>query len=197
MAVKAVFFDVGETLVDETREWEAIADRLSIPRFTFFGVLGGLALLGERYPGRRAFEILGVEQIPFDGYGVEDLYPDAIGCLRELGRRGYLVGIAGNAPRIEPMLRELVDVVGSSESWGVEKPAPEFFARIALEARCEPGEIAYVGDRVDNDIEPALAAGMVAVHIRRGPWGYLQSGRERAHIRIDSLAELPEALGGV
>jgi hypothetical protein len=27
---------------------------------------------------------------------------------------------------------------------------------------------------VDNDVRPALAAGMAAVHLRRGPWGMLQ-----------------------
>jgi FMN phosphatase YigB (HAD superfamily) len=58
-------------------------------------------------------------------------------------------------------------------------------------------DIAYVGDRVDNDVEPARAAGMVAVHVPRGPWGYLQRGSKRAHIRIGSLRELPEALAGV
>jgi FMN phosphatase YigB (HAD superfamily) len=86
------------------------------------------------------------------------------------------------------------DFVGLSAVWGVHKPSPQFFARVVAEAGCEPGEIAYVGDRVDNDVEPALAAGMVAVHIRRGPWGYLQRGAERAHARIESLAELPQAL---
>jgi FMN phosphatase YigB (HAD superfamily) len=53
--------------------------------------------------------------------------------------------------------------------------------------------IAYVGDRVDNDVLPALAAGMVAVHIRRGPWGYLQQPPPNA-IRITSLDELPDVL---
>ena len=55
-----------------------------------------------------------------------------------------------------------VDVLGSSERWGVEKPTAEFFARIVAEAGAAPEKIAYVGDRVDNDVEPALAAGMVA-----------------------------------
>jgi FMN phosphatase YigB (HAD superfamily) len=53
--------------------------------------------------------------------------------------------------------------------------------------------IAYVGDRVDNDVAPAIAAGMVGVHIRRGPWGHLQQPPPDA-IRIRSLGELPEAL---
>ena len=50
-----------------------------------------------------------------------------------------------------------------------------------------------MGDRVDNDVGPAIAAGMVAVHIRRGPWGYLQEPPDAA-IRITSLDELPGAL---
>jgi len=40
---------------------------------------------------------------------------------------------------------------------------------------CAPTEIAYVGDRLDNDIPPALAAGMIAVFVRRGPWGWIDA----------------------
>jgi FMN phosphatase YigB (HAD superfamily) len=61
----------------------------------------------------------------------------------------------------------------------------------------DAAEIAYVCDRVDNDVAPAATAGMVAVFLRRGPWGYLQADRPEAalaRIRIDSLADLPEAL---
>jgi FMN phosphatase YigB (HAD superfamily) len=57
----------------------------------------------------------------------------------------------------------------------------------------EPAKIAYVGDRVDNDVLPALAAGLVAVHIKRGPWGHLHEPPTAA-IRIRSLDELPAAL---
>jgi FMN phosphatase YigB (HAD superfamily) len=55
-------------------------------------------------------------------------------------------------------------------------------------------EVAYVGDRVDNDVEPALAAGMTAVHVRRGPWGYLHQPPSAA-LRVRSLEELTGALG--
>jgi hypothetical protein len=47
---------------------------------------------------------------------------------------------------------------------------------------------------VDNDVDPALRAGMVAVHVRRGPWGHLHEP-SAGSLRIGSLAELPEALG--
>jgi HAD superfamily hydrolase (TIGR01662 family) len=199
MAVTTVFFDVGETLVDETRAFEVVADAAGVPRLTLFGVVGGVVAQGEQHG--RAFELLGVEWREWPGYEPDDFYPDALPCLVELRRRGYHVGVAGNQPQAcEQFLRDAgldVDCIGSSEGWGVRKPTPEFFARIVAEAGCEPKEIAYVGDRVDFDVVPARAAGMVAVHIRRGPWGYLQEGAEQAHVRIDSLAELPEALARV
>ena len=199
MAVSAVYFDVGETLVDETRAFELLADAMGVPRLTLFGVIGGVLARDE--PHQSVFELLGVEPPDWPGYRPDDLYPDALPALVDLRRRGYHVGVAGNQPQAcEQFLRDIgidVDCIGTSAGWGVSKPAPEFFARIVTESGCEPGEIAYVGDRVDNDVDPAVAAGMFAVHIRRGPWGWLQSGRERAHACIDSLAELPKVLAGV
>ncbi len=44
MGVKAIFFDVGETLVDETRHWGQWADYLGVPKLTFFAALGGVFL---------------------------------------------------------------------------------------------------------------------------------------------------------
>jgi FMN phosphatase YigB (HAD superfamily) len=193
--LRAVFFDVGETLVDETRMWGEIADALGVPRFTFFGILGGLAARGE--PHSRVYELLGVERPESSGFRVEDLYPDARPCLADLRAAGYLLGAVGNTgAEVEAVLAGLVDVAGSSARWGVEKPAPEFFARIVSDAGCAPAEIAYVGDRVDNDVVPALDAGLVAVHLRRGPWGHLHEPPAGA-IRVASLAELPAALGSL
>ena len=196
MAVKAVFFDVGETLVDETRAFEALADAMGVPRLTFFAALGGVLARDGQHG--EVFEMFAVEPPEWPGYRSDDFYSDARHCIVELRRRGYRVGIAGNQPQsCEQFLRDAgieVDCIGTSAGWGVRKPSPEFFARVAAEAGFEPGDIAYVGDRVDFDIVPARAAGMVAVHIRRGPWGYLQRGREQADICIDSLDELPAAL---
>jgi FMN phosphatase YigB (HAD superfamily) len=192
VALKAVVFDVGETLVDETGMWERAADAAGVPRFTLMGVLGGLAARGE--PHSKVWEILGVEW-PASTSMPDEFYADALPCLDRLRSRGLLVGAVGNMPaETEELVREHVDLVGSAGRWGIEKPAPGFFARIAAEAGVSAEEIAYVGDRVDNDVRPSRAARMVAVHIRRGPWGYLQSGTEEAHVRIDSLAELPGVL---
>lgn len=198
MAVTAVFLDVGETLADETAYWGSVADRVGIPRLTFFAGAGALIERGER-DHRRIFELFHVE--PVDGDRGFTLYADALPCLLRLRDSGYLVGLAANQPDwAEAALVAAgveVDVVATSAGLGVSKPSPAFFERIVSAAARPAAEIAYVGDRVDNDVEPALAAGMVAVHIRRGPWGYLQPGREQADVCIDSLDELPEALAGV
>ena len=189
--MKAVVFDVGETLIDESGMWERAADVAGVPRFTLMGVLGGLAARGEHH--RRSWEILGVEP-PASVWNEDDFYPDALPCLERLRSAGLRVGAVGNTPAAaEALLRKHVDFVGSSDRGGIEKPSAGFFERVAAEAGVAPEELAYVGDRVDNDIEPALAAGMTAVHVRRGPWGHLQEPPAAA-IRIRSLDELPGAI---
>lgn len=171
--------------------WERAADAAGVPRFTFMGVLGGLAARGEHHS--RVWEILSVEQ-PASTWRLEDFYADALPCLARLSSEGLLVGAVGNTPaEAEELLRDHVAFVGSSGRWGVEKPAAGFFERIVDETGVAAAEIAYVGDRVDNDVEPAIAAGMVAVHIRRGPWGHLHDPSLEA-IPIRSLDELPDAL---
>jgi HAD superfamily hydrolase (TIGR01509 family) len=190
--VNTVVFDVGETLVDETGIWERAADAAGVPRFTLMGILGGLAARGERHS--RVWDLLGVEQ-PASTWERDELYPDALPCVDRLRSRGLRVGAVGNTPAsVEDDLRAHFDFVGSSTRWGVEKPAPAFFGRIVDESGVPSHEIAYVGDRVDNDVRPALAAGMVAVHVRRGPWGYLHEPPPEA-LRVGGLDELPRVLG--
>jgi FMN phosphatase YigB (HAD superfamily) len=119
-------------------------------------------------------------------------------ALKELG---FLVGVAGNqTARAEQLLRQLnlpVDFIGTSAGWGVEKPSPAFFEKVISECGFPPGEIAYVGDRLDNDVLPALSAGMITVFLRRGPWGYIHAmhpDSAKAHLRVKSLDELPQHL---
>jgi FMN phosphatase YigB (HAD superfamily) len=83
-----------------------------------------------------------------------------------------------------------------SDSMGLAKPDPRFFAR-TLELIGSPpaGQVAYVGDRVDNDVRPSAAAGMRAVWIRRGPWGFLHEDAEgTANLEVRSLDELVERI---
>jgi len=202
VAVRAVFFDVGETLVDEQRYWRLLAERLELEPHVLWAALGVTIARGEEHTA--LWDHLGIERPSDEGlpiYERGDLYLDALPCLQELRRRGYFVGIAGNqTSTLESWARSEslpADVIASSARWGVRKPDPVFFERVVVASGRPAGEVAYVGDRIDNDVVPALEAGLVAVHVRRGPWGYLQPGAERAHIRLDSLAALPQALANV
>ncbi|HET9983717.1 MAG TPA: HAD family hydrolase [Longimicrobiales bacterium] len=212
MSIRAVFLDIGETLFNEARLWEQWADWLGVPHHTVFALLG--ALIERRESHAHVFDLLqpgfdpararaerAAAGLPTDVVVASDVYPDAVECLRELRRRGYFVGIAANQPlAAEDAVRGLgipVDVVATSGRWGVAKPDPAFFRRIVEAAGVPPAQIAYVGDRVDNDVLPALAAGMRAVFVRRGPWGIVHAGWPevaRADLRLDGLAELPDAL---
>jgi len=207
MPIHAVCFDVGETLINETRHWDGWADFLGVPRLTLFTALGVTMERGESL--RRVFQIFrpdldfaNVRQLrAAQGYRYdfqpEDLYPDAIPCLADLRERGFKVLIAGNQPvEAEAALHRLnvpADVIATSAGWGVAKPDAAFFAKV-IEAACEPPDrIAYVGDRMDNDVLPARLAGMRAVHLRRGPWGWMHAEKpdaDQAHLRVDDLTRL-------
>jgi HAD superfamily hydrolase (TIGR01549 family) len=198
MAVRAVFFDVGETLVDEERYWRAMADAAGVGPHVVWAALGKTIERGEEH--WELWRHLGIERPrAWDGlvYSLDDLYPDALDCLERLRADGMLVGLAGNQDeRLERWARSAglpVDLVTGSASLGVRKPDPAFFEALVELAGREPAEVAYVGDRADNDAEPALAAGLLAVHLRRGPWGRLQATPPGA-IAVETLADVPDAL---
>jgi HAD superfamily hydrolase (TIGR01549 family) len=215
--IAAVAFDVGETLIDETRIWSRWADRLGVTRLTMLGVVGAMAALdrpqqdafGIVRPGLDLDEELARWRVDEpdglrENFDADDLYGDVRGCLRALRESGHVVIVAGNQP---PQARAALEAMNLgaeailiSDELGVEKPSPAFFAAVAAAAGVEPPEIAYVGDRLDNDVLPARRAGMRTILLRRGPWGHLHAQRAEAvlaDIVTDSLATLPQHLAGL
>jgi len=196
-------FDVGETLVDEERWWRRLCERAGMQPHVVWAALGVTIDRGEEHDA--LWGHLGLEsptgwwqEIP---YSLDDLYPDAWECLERVGELGFRVGIVGNQTEtLEAWAREAAlpaDVISSSASLGVRKPDPAFFEKVAeLMGHAAP-ELAYVGDRVDNDVLPAAAAGLVAVHVRRGPWGRLQRTPPEAALGLDDLASLADALASL
>lgn len=213
MPIRAVFFDVGETLVDETRLYADYAMRMGVSYEYFLEKIEeGMAL---REPVRNVFARVkpgfdfAAARAERDAegkkfvIGPQDIYDDAAHCLAELKARGYFIGIVGNQPATaEMMLREsglVADFIATSEGWGVAKPEPAFFQKVIEAAGMDPHRIAYVGDRVDNDVLPARAAGLWPILIRRGPWGRAHwdwPEATQAHLRIESLHELTKVLTG-
>jgi hypothetical protein len=55
VVIGSIFFDVGETIVDESREYGTWADWLGIPRHTFSAVFG--AVIARGLDHREAFQV--------------------------------------------------------------------------------------------------------------------------------------------
>jgi HAD superfamily hydrolase (TIGR01549 family) len=210
MTDRWVCLDVGETLIDETRVFRTWAEIFGIPEFTLMAVLGGAITNADKADDwRRFFELI---QHPdwqdsrpdFEArYGAlrpDDLYPDALRAIDGLKARGYRVAVTANQPaRRHAELEALgvrVDAMGMSDAMGVAKPDPAFFQRtLELMGSPDAGDVAYVGDRVDNDVVPSAAAGMRAVWIRRGPWGLLHEDHDGIScLEVRSLDELVERI---
>jgi HAD superfamily hydrolase (TIGR01509 family) len=204
-----VCLDVGETLVDETRVWTCWAEVLGLTPLTLMAALGAAIAAGDF---RTVFDRLGradwrelAPQVEarYGGFGPADLYPDALAAIDGLRAHGYKVAVLANQPaQRSAELRALgidPDVMAMSEEMGAHKPDPEFFRRsLELLGNPEPASVAYVGDRIDNDVRPAAAAGMRAVWLRRGPWALLTADSPpRVALVVDSLSELVGRIGEV
>ena len=211
MPIKAVVFDVGETLINESRMWRGWAAYLKVPEADFSAALNDVIARGE--PLRHVFDRF---RASFDlaaarreratagdseMFDARDLYPDAEPCLRRLRALGYRIGIAGNQPKgAVPALEALdlsADFIAVSAMLGVTKPSAKFFEKIGSMAGASAHEIAYVGDRLDNDILPARAAGMATIFLLRGPWAKVQGCLPEAALanaQLTSLTEIPDVL---
>lgn len=202
-----VVFDVGGVLVDEARVWRGWAELVGLDEAAFHAALGAGIRAGkgiggtvrEMAPGldiRAHRQRLAAWEIPRE----EDLYPDVRQALAELSAAGFRIGIAGNQPHgVAEALHGLdlgADFIATSAQWGVSKPDAEFFARV-LDAAGAPAErIVYVGDRLDNDVAPARAAGMRPLFLPRGPWGEAHDETPHVAERVGGLLEIRAALGG-
>ncbi|MGP4092906.1 HAD family hydrolase [Nonomuraea sp. KM90] len=201
-------FDVGETIVRDDRYWASWADWLDIPRHTLSALVG--AVVAQNRDNADALRLLrpginvDAEYAAREAAGrgerieEEDLYPDVRPALTALRAAGHRTLIAGNQTgRAADLLRGLdlpVDGIATSGEWGVAKPDPAFFARLAKFADAPPDRIVYVGDHPANDVMPARAAGLRTAHIRRGPWGHLWADTPvaaAADWQINSLLDLP------
>jgi FMN phosphatase YigB (HAD superfamily) len=209
-APQVVCFDVGYTLIDETRSWLAWAARLEVSPDRLFATLRETIELGDPQPNRRALQKLRPD-LDFESeraaiagrpgasiFVVDDIYSDARPALLQLRAAGFRLGAAGNmvmdSERVLIRSGLPLDFVGSSERWGVAKPLGEFFDRIIEVAGAQPESIVYVGDRIDNDVVPARKAGMRTVLVRRGLWSGVHADKARADASISALTELPAAL---
>ena len=122
-----------------------------------------------------------------------DAFDDAAPALGELRSRGLRVVAASNWDASLPEVLErtglapLLDGVVSSAAAGAAKPDPALFQAALELAGAASGDALHVGDRLDNDVNGALALGMrAALIVRNG-----QPPPDAPVPVLTTLAELP------
>jgi HAD superfamily hydrolase (TIGR01509 family) len=125
------------------------------------------------------------------------LYDDVLPCLDELRAAGVRMALLSNAlgHGVEEIVAHfaldayMAAAVSSLET-GAVKPAPRMFSTLFALLGVPPADAVMVGDSMEDDVDGAAACGCPAILLDR-------SGRRRdlAVPRIESLAELPAALG--
>lgn len=125
------------------------------------------------------------------------LYEDVLPCLEALRSAGLRMALLSNAlgHGMEEIVAHfaldayLAAAVSSLET-GAVKPAPRMFSTLFALLGVSSHDAVMVGDSMEDDVEGAVAAGCSAILLDRG-------GRHRRLNvpRIESLAELPAALG--
>ncbi|MEE8601006.1 HAD family hydrolase [Euzebya tangerina] len=203
-----VCLDIGETLIDETRVWTTWAHVLGVTPLVLHAALGAAVAAGGSYPaalGRfdpnwsARFDEFAQR---YEGFRPSDLYADVLPSLAALTGAGLGVAVIGNQPasRTEELraIGVVPEVMVMSEELGVSKPDPAFYDAVLRHLGVsQPDHVTYVGDRLDNDIVPAIAHGLQAIHLRRGPWGIIGPQDDGTATAVaDSLPEVVELVTG-
>ena len=202
--IKYIFFDLGSTLIDESECIECrIQDLLRQP---------GAPSRSELE--RRMIELASQNKLPYKDaareYGLKTLkwpkhlekpYTGVSSLLEDLKSRYKLGVIANQSLGTEDRLKaygihHYFDAIVSSAEAGVEKPDPEIF-RIALEkAGCLPQEAYMVGDRLDNDIEPAASLGMHTIWVKQGAFAYGDAAliEHKPEFTVDCISNITDTV---
>jgi HAD superfamily hydrolase (TIGR01549 family) len=203
-----LFFDIGSTLVDETKVYEG--------RFKYIAEKSGLSyeevcesvfeLFKQNKKGdKELMKRLGLP-IPEWKSADEVLYPDAKSVLQKLSWKTggkYKIGIIanqnpGSKKRLESFgILEYIDLIVASAEEGCAKPDSIIFEIALSRVGVRAADAVMIGDRIDNDIIPANEIGMKTVWVKQGYgkyWSFSSDAEmrrlERADFEVDELSGL-------
>ena len=197
--IKWLFFDVGSTLVDESKVYEDRMKRIADLSGLTYEQIYKYAMSFYKENKKGDLEVarqLGVKLPKWESQ-YERLYTDTKDCLKKLSRI-YKIGVIANqslgtSERLENLgVRKYLDLIIASAEEGVSKPDRRIF-EIALErSRCRPENAVMIGDRIDNDIVPAKQLGMKTIWVKQGfgsLWNITDES-EKADIEINNLSDI-------
>lgn len=186
---KIIFFDIGNTITIDEPFLFALYELIFNEAKSRGSILdfNGLMLMREKLvleeldvnpPNTLGFKFFGedwrvISKIVKDKYESHwlDFNIMAKGAKTLLGKlsNDYALGICANQPssareHLEQLgLDSIFNIIGISNDYNLKKPDLEFFRTLLNEAGYSPENSLMIGDRIDNDIAPALKLGMKTV----------------------------------
>jgi len=125
------------------------------------------------------------------------MLPGAIDVLKEIKKRGYILGcITNGVSSLQNIkldtagIRDMFDVVIVSGDIGVYKPARGIFDEACKRAGVKNEEALFVGDHPVNDIQGALGADMKAVRMNYGDFKGKGLGNPGVAAEIENITDL-------
>ena len=199
--VEWIFFDVGSTLINEGKVYEHRMRDMAEATNKSFEQIYDMSISFYKENKKGDLEVAKFLGLPKQKWYFDEevLYEDAIPCLEQLSKR-YKIGVIANqalgtVERLQQHgILQFIDLVIASAEEGVAKPDPRIY-QIALErSGCKPENAVMIGDRIDNDIEPAKRMGMKTIWIKQGfggLWNICKEDEAPDNI-VNDLAELLE-----
>lgn len=202
--IKWLFFDVGSTLIDETECYNhRIRDAIEGTNITFEQFNDKLIFFAKQNlkGDIEALKYFGLTKTPWHKED-EKPYEETERVLKALREKGYNIGIIANQSmgtekRLENWgLMKYIKLVVASAEEGVAKPDKEIFLRALRRAECLPENAVMIGDRIDNDIEPAKKLGMKTIWVKQGFAVYQTpvNDFQKADYAVDRLSDILEVL---
>ncbi len=200
--IKWIFFDLGSTLIDEEQCIEfRVAETLKQPgapsEKEFYAQMEYFASV-NKLPYKDTVEKFGLKKVGWLKQ-LEKLYPETPNVLQKLSGV-YKLGIianqsAGTEERLVKFgIGNFFDLIISSAEAGISKPDIRIFEMALRGANCSAQHTCMVGDRLDNDIEPAAGLGMYTIWVRQGWYGRGNAdlARFKPNFTVDNISEVPE-----
>ncbi len=204
--IRAVYFDIGETLVDRSREYAAVARSVNVSPNTFSAVLGAMIAQGGGVD--ETFAHFGITReasraiasVPITD---EDLYPDARQTCSACTTRDSGSASSAISPPVSPTscARSTCPSMRSRRppSGASANRVPPSSIGSSRRPRVDAEQIVYVGDQLENDVVAPLRAGLQPIRLLRGPWGALARDvtiEAQCLAVVGNLGELADLLTG-
>ena len=173
--IQWLFFDIGSTLVDENKAYEARIKSAIAGKDISYQVFYNKMLSYFRKNKKGDLEALSFYGLDRPAWrtDLETLYPQTKEILEQLGQEYKLGIIANQLPGLEERLKDFgildyFSAIFSSADLGLAKPDPAIFRLALQKTNCLPQQAIMIGDRLDNDIAPARRIGMKTIWVKQG-----------------------------